>query len=207
MPVEKDKSTKAEDCKPTGWKAILAMAAVKVPNTLSEFLWKGSLIGLGLTATLSGMLLWRNPGIIFGEPIEKQSLIKRLSAHEDDKKKVFDLMEKHYYRHRPLGLMLISWEKLDSLVGVWVRPADDFPRKSGEHGLDVEMRTLGGHFLFGECAQTESLSIPGKTMIACPIVSAYDVWGYVGMVVEEDSAADSIPLLQLLAHRITTLVY
>ena len=103
--------------------------------------------------------------------------------------------------------MLVSWEELDSLVGVWVKPADRFPGKSGPHQLTPDMRILSGPFIFGECASVESLAIPGKRMVACPINNDYDAWGYVAAIVDESEAEDVERLVGFLAHRITQLIY
>ena len=116
-------------------------------------------------------------------------------------------MERFFYVHDPHGLMLVSWEELDSLVGVWVRPADRFPGKSGAHQLTPDMRVLSGPFIFGECAVVESLAIPGKQMVACPINNSYDAWGYVAAIVCDEDVEQTKRLLGFLAHRITHLIY
>ncbi len=211
MPIERVEITKSEPpvVPATGWKAILARAVVKVPATFSEFLWKGSLISLGLVASLSGMLLYRNPGIIFGTPLAERSIVERLSSSEDLKDAVFELMQNYYHSHEVKGLMLVAWEEIDSLTGIWIRPADRFPGKAGPHDLTPDMRHLAGSFIFGECSFTPSLAIEGYTMVACPILSTYDVWGYVAVVVESDEVviARELNSLNFLAHRVTRLVY
>ena len=103
--------------------------------------------------------------------------------------------------------MLVSWEELDYLVGLWVRPANDFPGKSGAHQLTDDMRALSGPFIFGECAMVESLAMPGKQMVACPINNSYDAWGYVAAIVDADQADETMRLLEFLAHRVTHLIY
>ena len=211
MPIERVEVSKSEPpvVPATGWKAILARAVVKVPSTLSEFLWKSSLISLGLIASLSGMLLYRNPGILFGDPIEERSIIQRLASDGELKTEVFKLMQDYYYSNESKGLMLVSWEEIDSLTGIWVRPADQFPGKSGPHDLTPDMRHLAGPFVFGECAYTPSLAMKGYTMVACPIHSSYDIWGYVAVIVESDEVTIEkyISSLNFLAHRITRLIY
>ena len=142
-----------------------------------------------------------------GPPKEELSITQILAAHEDDRKEVFDMMKEFYLSVRPAGLMLVSWDRIDSLIGLWVKPADEFPGKSGPHDLTPDMRVLGGPFLFGECASTESLAKPGMTMVACPIINDYDVWGYVAAVVEEERAESVQRLVNFLAHRITVLIY
>ena len=45
------------------------------------------------------------------------------------------------------------------------------------------------------------------TMVACPIINDFDVWGYVAAVVEEDRASSVQRLVNFLAHRLTVLIY
>lgn len=105
--------------------------------------------------------------------------------------------------------MLVAWEEIDSMVGLWVRPANRFPGKVGLHNLTPDMRVLGGPFLFGECAQAESIAMPGKVMVACPIINEYDVWGYVAAVIDDtpENRAVTERLVRQLAHRVTSLIY
>lgn len=189
------------------WKEQLAKAYTTVPATLKELAWKASLLGFALSAALMGIALWRNPNVVLGTPIAEQSLIERLARNEDIKKEAYELMEKFFYAYRPDGLMLVAWEELDSLTGIWVRPANRFPGKSGVHDLTEDMRILAGPFIFGDCAMTESIAMPDKVMVACPINSDYDVWGYVAAVVDEADASKTSRVLNFLAHRITRLVY
>ena len=118
-------------------------------------------------------------------------------------------MENFFFSNRPYGLMFVAWEELDSMVGLWVRPADQFPGKNGAHDLTPDMRVLGGPFLFGECAATESIAMPGRIMVACPVINEYDIWGYVAAIVDDDPAEieKTQRLLEFLAHRITNLIY
>ena len=201
------KQVKPEETPSMSWKAQVARAYLKVPRTFQELAWRSAVAGFALVAGLTGTMLWKNPGIIFGKPAEQQSLIQRLAAHADIKGPVFELMERFYYRHRPEGLMLIAWEELESLTGIWVRPADDFPGKAGVHHLTPDMRELVGPFVFGECGTATSISKPNMIMVACPIITSYDVWGYVAVVVEESEAETYERLVRFLAHRITELVY
>ena len=147
--------------------------------------------------------------MVMGLPAERQTIIERLAHEEDIKEQVWEHMEDFFYSHRPYGLMLVSWETINSMVGVWVRPADKIPGKAGPHSLSPDMRILGGPFLFGECAQTPSLAMPDKIMVACPIINEYDVWGYVAAVVDpEITRLDlAVRLVEVLAHRITDIVY
>jgi len=164
---------------------------------------------MAITSTLTGFYLWKHPQIIVGIPTDRQSPVERLAGNKPLRTKVYELMSNWFYRHRPHGLMFVSWEEIDSMVGLWVRPADRFPGKAGEHNLTPDMRILGGPFLFGECAHTESLAIPGKIMVACPVVNEYDVWGYVAAIIDNDPAeiARCQRLVKALAHRVTVLIY
>lgn len=105
--------------------------------------------------------------------------------------------------------MLVAWEEVDDMVGLWVRPANRFPGKAGPHSLTPDMRVLGGPFLFGECAQTESLAINGMIMVACPVINEYNAWGYVAAIVEDTPETRMLTerLVRQLAHRVTGLIY
>ena len=162
---------------------------------------------VAVMSTLTGIVVWRNPDIILGTPRNQRSPFELLAGDKALREQVYELMERFFYVHDPHGLMLVSWEELDSLVGVWVRPADRFPGKSGVHQLTPDMRVLSGPFIFGECAVVESLAIPGKQMVACPINNSYDAWGYVAAIVCEEDVEETKRLLSFLAHRITHLIY
>lgn len=196
-----------EELPAANWKVQVARTYLKVPKTLQELAWRLTVAGFAITAGLTGTMLWKNPGVIFGRPVAQQSLIQRLAAHPGVKKPVFELMERFYYRHKPAGLMLVAWEELESLTGIWVRPADDFPGKAGVHYLTPDMRELAGPFIFGECGTATSVSKPDMVMVACPIVSSYDVWGYVAAVVEVGEVEETERLVHFLAHRVTELIY
>ena len=191
------------------WKEQLAKAYTTVPRSWREFAWKVSVATMAITSALTGFYLWKNPHILIGIPSYRQSPVERLVGNDDLRERVYTMMEQYFYVNRPYGLMFVSWEELDSMVGLWVRPADKFPGKSGAHDLTPDMRVLGGPFLFGECAATESLAMPGRIMVACPVINSYDVWGYVAAVVEDDSEEikRSKQLLHFLAHRISDLIY
>lgn len=191
------------------WKEQLAKAYTTIPRTWKEAVWKLGIAAMAITSTLTGFYLWKHPQIIVGIPIDRQSPVERLAGNKGLRERVYNLMSEWFYTHRPHGLMLVSWEEIDSLVGLWVRPADRFPGKSGEHGLSPDLRVLGGPFLFGECAYTESLAIPGKIMVACPILNEYDVWGYVAAITDNDPVEIQrcIRLVKTLAHRVAILIY
>lgn len=191
------------------WKDTVAKAYTTVPKSVKEAAWK---IGVGLTvisSLLTGFAIWKNPTLLFGLPIPRQSIVERLAHQSKLKELVYKLMQEYFFSHRPHGLMLVSWEEVDEMVGLWVRPANRFPGKSGPHSLTPDMRVLGGPFLFGECAQTESLAMSGRVMVACPIINEYDVWGYVAAIVDDtpESRVLTERLVRQLAHRVTNLIY
>ena len=191
------------------WKEQLAKAYTTIPQTWKEAVWKLGVAAMAITSTLTGFYLWKHPQIIVGIPTDRQSPVERLANNKPLRARVYELMSNWFYAHRPHGLMLVSWEEIDAMVGLWVRPANQFPGKNGEHSLSPDMRVLGGPFLFGECAHTESLAIPGKIMVACPVINEYDVWGYVAAIVDNNSAEidRNLRLVKTLAHRVTVLIY
>ena len=189
------------------WKEKIVATYAALPKTAAEGLWRIAILTVAVMSTLTGIVIWRNPNIILGTPRNQRSPLELLASDNDLRRQVYDLMERFFYINDPHGLMLVSWEELDSLVGVWVRPADRFPGKSGPHQLTPDMRVLSGPFIFGECAVVESLAIPGKQMVACPINNSYDAWGYVAAIVCEEDVEDTKRLLGFLAHRITHLIY
>lgn len=191
------------------WKDTVAKAYTTVPKSVKEAIWK---IGVGVTvisSLLTGFAIWRNPTLLLGLPLERQSVVERLSHEGEVRRAVYQLMQEYFFSHRPHGLMFVAWEEVDEMVGLWVRPANRFPGKAGPHSLTPDMRVLGGPFLFGECAQTESLAMPGMVMVACPVINEYDVWGYVAAIVEDVPETRTLTerLVRQLAHRITNLIY
>lgn len=191
------------------WKEKLVEHYMKVPKGWREGFWK---VGVGVTAISSlmfGFIVWQRPELLMGVERDRMSPIEVMSHHEGVKSEVYELMQSYFYTNRPYGLMFVSWEEIHSFVGLWVRPADRFPGKSGQHGITADMRTLGGPFLFDECASTESLAMPGRIMVACPVINDYDIWGYVAAIVDDDPVAieETKRLLSFLAHRATEVIY
>ena len=194
---------------PMRWKSRLVEYYMNVPKSWREGVWR---VGVGITAIGSLMVsfaIWQRPELLMGIPRERMSPIEVFARHKAIKEIVYELMQSWFFSNRPYGLMFVSWEDLDSFVGLWVRPADKFPAKSGQHGLTSDMRVLGGPFLFSECAYTESLAMPGRTMVACPVRSEYDVWGYVAAIVDDNpqSIQSTMSLLEVLAHRVAEAIY
>jgi len=191
------------------WKEVVARAYTTVPKSFREGAWKIAVAAMAISSVLTGFVIWKNPEAITGIPIERRSPVERLAHNPGIRREVYRMMEEFFFRNRPYGLMFVSWEEIDSMVGLWVRPADRFPGKAGVHDLTPDMRDLGGPFLFGECATTPSLAMPGKIMVACPVINGYDVWGYVAAVVEDNpqEITSTRRLLHFLAHRVTDLIY
>lgn len=189
------------------WKELVAGAYIKVPKTVRELVWRTGVAGFTVVTILAGIFLYRNPKALLGKPVAEQSMIERMAADSSVKESIFELMQQFFYSNRPHGLMLVSWEELDSLVGVWVKPANRFPGKSGAHHLTPDMRILSGPFVFGECKSVDSLAMPDKVMVACPINSEYDVWGYVAAIVSPEDAITTEKLVEFLAHRIVQIIY
>ena len=189
------------------WKSKIVATYSALPKTAAEAIWRITILTVAVMSTLTGIVVWRNPDIILGTPRDQRSPLELLAGDENLRRQVYELMDRFFYVNDPHGLMLVSWEELESLVGVWVRPADRVPGKSGPNQLTPDMRVLSGPFIFGECAVVESLAMPGKQMVACPINNSYDAWGYVAAIVDAADAERTERLLGFLAHRITHLIY
>ena len=189
------------------WKSKIVATYSALPKTATEAIWKITILAFAVMSTLTGIVVWRNPDIILGTPRDHRSPLELLAGDDKLRRQVYERMDRFFYVNDPHGLMLVSWEELESLVGVWVRPADRFPGKSGPHQLTPDMRVLSGPFIFGECAAVESLAMPGKQMVACPINNSYDTWGYVAAIVDAADVERTERLLGFLAHRITHLIY
>ena len=189
------------------WKEKIVATYSPLPKNAAEALWRITILTVAVMSTLTGIVVWRNPNIVLGTPRNQRSPFELIASDENLRRQVFDLMERFFYVNDPHGLMLVSWDELETLIGVWVRPADKFPGKAGVHQLTPDLRVLSGPFIFGECAVVESLAMPGKQMVACPINNSYDAWGYVAAIVDADDVEKTERLLGFLAHRITHLVY
>lgn len=189
------------------WKEKIVATYSSLPRNAAEAMWRIVILTVAVMSTLTGIVVWRSPSLILGTPREQRSPFALIASDDDLRGEVFELMEKFFYLNNPAGLMMVSWDELDTLVGVWVRPADKFPGKSGIHQLTPDLRVLAGPFIFGECASVESLAMPGKQMVACPINNNYDAWGYVAAIVDVSDVEKTERLLGFLAHRITRLIY
>ena len=189
------------------WKEKIIATYSTLPRNAAEALWRVTNLTVAVMSTLTGIVVWRNPDIVLGTPRSQRSPFELIAADKELRRQVFELMERFFYVNDPHGLMLVSWDELETLIGVWVRPADKFPGKAGVHQLTPDLRVLSGPFIFGECAVVESLAMPGKQMVACPINNSYDAWGYVAAIVDASDVEKTERLLGFLAYRITHLIY
>ena len=165
-------------------------------------------LGIGLIA-YSGV---KNPTALPGlleSPREERSITQVLATEEKIREAVISELEEWFYGHRPHGLMLVAWDRLDEVVGVWVRPRAGLSVKPGAQHLVQEMRDFAGPFMFGECLNIPASSIPGKVLVACPIFNGYDVWGWVAAVVDSDPKTVDYTMrsLKSLASRLGRTIY
>ena len=139
----------------------------------------------------------------------ERSIIQRLAEDGRMRGDIVNSLEDWFYDHRPQGLMLVSWHDLDELAGVWVKPRGAFPEKEGPHNLTADMRQLAGPFVFNECAAVQSTAMPGKILVACPVANSFDVWGYVGAVIDpaEMNVDYAMRSVRSLTNRITDRIY
>lgn len=198
----------------TDWKGILSKAFVKFflerPNSLGEAARRVLAISFSLGIGVTAYSVVRNPVNLMEAvqvPREQRSITHILAADAKARESVIQELEEWFYGHRPHGLMLAAWDRLDEVVGVWVRPRSGLSVKPGTQPLMVEMRELGGHFVFGECHEMPSNSIPGKRLVACPIFNGYDIWGWVGAVVEPEELNYTVRSLRNLTSRLQRIIY
>lgn len=198
------------------WKTILAKALhqflMDKPEDWKEALRRTGIAAFAVLASMVSFTVARHPewvSTLSPKPVNERRIETRFADDKTIERRVVIELETWFYSHRPHGLMLVSWHDLDSLTGLWVRPRGQFPEKESSHSLTSDMRVLAGPFVFGECATASSLALPGKTMVACPIYTEYDVWGYVAAVV--DPAETSVDYTQrsisALAFRIRQIIY
>lgn len=199
-----------------GWAQILAHAFSEFLITKPVDFADGvrRLLVMTFLCFLSGgmFVVTRHPQIVEflnPTPVTQRSMLDRFAEKPEIKAAAFKEMENWFYTHRPHGLMLVSWEELRTLTGVWVRPAEQLKGKVGVHEITKDLRELGGPFIFGECKSVPSEGFPGKTMVACPIYTDFDVWGYVAAVVDlRETDIDYITRsVNALAYRINRIIY
>jgi len=196
------------------WKGVLSKAFVKFflerPDSLGEATRRGLAILFSLGIGVTAYSIARNPVDlieVFQVPREQRSITHILAAEGETRESVVQELEEWFYGHRPHGLMLVAWDRLDEVVGVWVRPRSGLSVKPGVQPLVAEMRELGGPFIFGECHEVPSNSIPGKTLVACPIFNGYDVWGWVAAVVDPGERDYIVRSMKNLSSRLRRIIY
>lgn len=198
----------------TDWKGILSKAFVKFflerPGSLGEAARRVLAISFSLGIGITAYSVARNPVNLmeaFQTPREQRSITHILAADAKVREAVIQELEEWFYGHRPHGLMLAAWDRLDEVVGVWVRPRSGLSVRPGAQPLVEEMRELGGHFVFGECHEMPSNSIPGKRLVACPVFNGYDIWGWVGAVVDQEELDHTLRSLRNLSSRLRRIIY
>ena len=196
-----------------GWKEILAEAFssffLSAPGSPKELLRRIAVTVVLVMLSGGAYLLVREPAVlsaITGTPIEEQSITDRMRHVRST---VEDSMEDWFYTNRPRGLMLVAWDDRATLRGVWVKPEAVLHDRMGIKQIASEIREWAGPFMFGECARSDYASIPGASIVACPIYNDYDVWGYVAIVyhpseTDHDTARKT---LANLAHEVTSELY
>ena len=198
------------------WREILAKAVAEFlmskPESAAEAARRVAIVAVVSLLSFATFTVVRHPEWVAElgpRPRIERSIVQRMAEDPEMRTDIVQTLETWFYDHRPHGLMLVSWHDLDGLAGIWVRPRGAFPEKEGHHHLTRDMRILAGPFVFGECAHTESVAMPGKTMVACPIANEYDVWGYVATVIDpaEMNLEYATRSMRSLAGRITNRIY
>ena len=211
------KSRKTPTPRPTpeeGWAQILAYAFCEFLNTKPVDFADGfrRLLTMGFLILLAGgtYALAANPSFVASLApgrIGERSMIERMADSEKIRRSAIEEMESWFYAHRPHGLMLVSWEELRTLTGIWVKPGERLKGRIGVHDITADIRTLAGPFIFGECGSLPAAEMPGKVMISCPIYNDFDVWGYVAAIVDPSEVDQTLRSLGALAHRINRIFY
>jgi hypothetical protein len=198
------------------WREILAETLSEFflgrPENVAEWFRRVAVVSFLTFASFSTFTVVRYPewiSYLSPRSIEERAIEERLAEDKHLRQDIFNEMERWFYGHRPHGLMLVSWHDLNALTGVWVRPRGSFPEKEGPHTLTLDMRQLAGPFVFGECHSVDSLAMPGKIMVACPIYTSFDVWGYVAAVIDpaETSPEYVFRSVRSLANRLRGRIY
>lgn len=198
------------------WREILAEAAsdffTSRPENAMEWFRRLAVVTFITFTAFATFTVVRYPewiSMLSPRPVIERDIEERLAEDKDLRRFVSLQLEAWFYNHRPHGLMMISWHDLNALSGIWLRPLGSFPEKEGPHTLTPDMRILAGPFVFRECMTAPSEAFPGKTMVACPIYTSYDVWGYVAAVVDpsEINLDYVMRSVRSLTDRITDRIY
>lgn len=200
----------------TGWRDILAHAfaefLITKPVDFADGVRRVLVMGFLVFLSGGGFIVARHPdlaGILNPTPVEERSILQRMAENPAIRSLVVAELETWFYTNRPHGLMLVSWEELRSMTGVWVNPARGLEGRKGAHTIPPDTRELVGPFIFGECAMMPSRDMPGKTMIACPVNTEFDVWGFVAAIVDPNEVDINATLksVNALTYRLTRLFY
>lgn len=195
------------------WKEILAEAFtsffLSAPNSAKELARRVAVTVVLVMLSGGVYVVVREPGVLArlgGAPIEQQSLTQRM---RHSRSRVEKALEDWFYTNRPRGLMLVAWDDRTTLRSVWVKPESVLHDRIGVKQIAAEIRSWAGSFIFGECARSDYPSIPGASIVACPVYNDYDVWGYVAVVYHpsEISHDQARKTLADLAHEIISELY
>ena len=196
-----------------GWREILVIAIdsffLQAPTSIAEGFRRFLVVCALLMLSGGTYIIAREPevlGALTGRPIIEQPITTRMRSVG---RQVEEVLETWFYRNRPRGLMLIAWDELTTLRGVWVKPESSFSDRVGVREIASEIREWAGPFIFGECVVSDYKELPGARIAACPILNEYDVWGYVAVVFDNRDMSDNraLVLLRNLTKEITGLLY
>jgi len=196
-----------------GWREMLVAAFdsffLQPPSSTLEGIRRFAVVIALMMLSGGTYILAREPQFLYtltGRPITEQSITQRMRSVGS---KVEAAMEQWFYRNRPQGLMLIAWDELATLRGVWVKPESAFSDRIGVREIAAEIRDWAGPFIFGECVVEDYRDMPGSRIAACPILNEFDVWGYVAVVYSQRDMTDNraLTLLRHLARDITNQLY
>ena len=96
------------------WKSKIVATYSSLPKSAAEAMWRITILTVAVMSTLTGIVVWRNPDIVLGTPRNQRSPFELLAADDRLRASVFELMDRFFYVNDPHGLMLVSWEELDS---------------------------------------------------------------------------------------------
>lgn len=195
------------------WREILVIAIdsffLQAPTSIAEGFRRLLVVCALLMLSGGTYVVAREPevlGNLTGRPVIEQSITRRM-RHVG--RQAEEALEAWFYRNRPRGLMLIAWDELTTLRGVWVKPESSFGDRVGVREIAGEIREWAGPFIFGECVVSDYNDLPGARIAACPVLNEYDVWGYVAVVYDNRDMSDdkALFLLRNLTKEITELLY
>jgi hypothetical protein len=198
---------------PTGWRELLVVAVdsffLQPPGSWLEGMRRFAVVIALIMLSGGTYIIAREPQIIHaiaGRPLIEQSITKRMRSVGKDVERA---METWFYQNRPRGLMLIAWDELATLRGVWVKPESAFSDRIGIREIATEIRDWAGPFIFGECVVQDYPEMPGTRIAACPILNDFDVWGYIAVVYHPRDMSDSraMTLLRHLTRQVTEHLY